>query len=92
MALPSQADWTKDFPPLGQLPASDFARLREGSMIVVLPEGSRIFGPGQAPENFLLLVEGTIRVQQVSEGGRELVVYRASAGESCALTTACLMG
>jgi CRP/FNR family transcriptional regulator, anaerobic regulatory protein len=92
MVLPSQADWTKDFPPLRQLLASDFARLREGSMIVVLPEGSRIFGPGQAPENFLLLVEGTIRVQQVSEGGREIVLYRVSAGESCALTTACLMG
>jgi CRP/FNR family transcriptional regulator, anaerobic regulatory protein len=77
---------------LKQLPASDFARLREGSLIVVLPEGSRIFGPGQAPENFLLLIEGIIRVQQVSEGGREIVLYRVSAGESCALTTACLMG
>jgi CRP/FNR family transcriptional regulator len=85
-------DWTNGFPPLKNLPASDFERLRNGSMIVVLPEGSRIFGPGQAPENFLLLIEGTIRVQQVSEGGREIVLYRVSAGESCALTTACLMG
>lgn len=85
-------DWTNGFPPLRQLPASDLARLRDGSMIVVLPEGSRIFGFGQAPENFLLLIDGTIRVQQVSEGGREIVLYRVSAGESCALTTACLMG
>lgn len=90
--MAKQDDWTKGFPPLKHLPASDFARLRDGSMIVVLPEGSRIFGPGQAPENFLLLVDGTIRVQQVSEGGREIVLYRVSAGESCALTTACLMG
>ena len=87
-----QDDWTKGFPPLRQLPAADFARLREGSVIVSLSAGSRIFGPGQAPENFLLLIEGTIRVQQVSEGGREIVLYRVSAGESCALTTACLMG
>ena len=90
--MENQDDWTKGFPPLRQLPASDFARLRDGSIIVVLPEGSRIFGPGQAPKNFLLLLEGTIRVQQVSEGGREIVLYRVSAGESCALTTACLMG
>jgi CRP-like cAMP-binding protein len=34
----------------------------------------------------------SVRVQQVSEGGREIVLYRVSAGESCALTTACLMG
>lgn len=90
--MANQDNWTKDFPPLRQLPASDFARLRNGSIVVVLPEGSRIFGPGQAPENFLLLLDGTIRVQQVSEGGREIVLYRVSAGESCALTTACLMG
>ena len=31
-------------------------------------------------------------MQQVSESGREIVLYRLSAGESCALTTACLMG
>jgi len=85
-------DWTDAFPPLKQLPASAFARLRDGSVVVALPEGSRIFGPGQAPENFLLLIDGTIRVQQVSESGREIVLYRVSAGESCALTTACLMG
>ena len=90
--MANQEDWTDAFPPLKQLPAPDFARLRNGSMVVSLPEGSRIFGPGQAPENFLLLIDGTIRVQQVSESGREIVLYRVSAGESCALTTACLMG
>jgi CRP/FNR family transcriptional regulator len=90
--MANQDDWTIGFAPLRQLPASDLARLRDGSMVVVLPEGSRIFGPGQAPENFLLLIDGTIRVQQVSESGREIVLYRVSAGESCALTTACLMG
>lgn len=46
-----------------------------------MPEGSRIFGPGQAPENFLLLLDGTMRVQQVSESGREIVLYWVSAGK-----------
>ena len=85
-------DWTDTFPPLRQLPTEIFAQLREGSLTVELPEGSRIFGPGQAPKSFLLLLEGTIRVQQTSESGREIVLYRVQAGESCALTTACLMG
>jgi CRP/FNR family transcriptional regulator len=61
-------------------------------MVVDLPAGTRIFGPGQSPENYLLLLEGTVRVQQVSENGREIVLYRVAAGQSCALTTACLMG
>ena len=62
------------------------------SSVISLPAGSRIYGPGQAPQSYLLLLDGAIRVQQVSEGGREIVLYRLSAGESCALTTACLMG
>lgn len=85
-------DWLDFFPPLKALPADIRSRLISASAIVELPEGSRIFGPGQAPESFLLLLDGTIRVQQASEGGREIVLYRVHAGESCALTTACLMG
>ena len=32
-----------------------------------------------------------MRVQKTSEAGREIVLYRVHAGESCVLTTACLM-
>ncbi|GLH76569.1 Crp/Fnr family transcriptional regulator [Bradyrhizobium sp. SSBR45G] len=88
----SSKHWTDTFPPLQKLPQEIFAQLRQATLIVELPEGSRIFGPGQAPESFLLLLTGTIRVQQTSESGREIVLYRVQAGESCALTTACLMG
>lgn len=85
-------DWIKNFLGLNRLSAPDAARLGEGSMVVTLPEGHHVFGPGQSPENFLLLIDGTIRVQQVSESGREIVLYRVTAGESCALTTSCLIG
>ena len=88
----SQQDWIQAFPPLRQLPHDVFVQLRDTSLIVELPEGSRIFGPGQAPDSFLLLLDGSIRVQQSSESGREIVLYRVHAGESCALTTACLLG
>ncbi len=84
--------WIDRFPSLKKLPAGERQRLQSESRIVALPEGTRIFGAGQFPSNFLLLLAGTIRVQQVSESGREIVLYRVSAGESCALTTACLMG
>jgi CRP/FNR family transcriptional regulator len=39
----------------------------------------------------LFLLSGTVRVQQVSETGHEIVLYRINAGESCVLTTACLL-
>lgn len=85
-------NWISNFPGLRKLHPDVAGPLVEASRIVRLPAGTRIFGPGQAPDAFLLLIRGTVRVQQVSEAGREIVLYRVSAGESCALTTACLMG
>ena len=89
--MSQQEGWIERFPNLARLDAEQRAALEARSRVIRLPARSRIFGPSQAPENFLLLLEGTIRVQQVSENGREIVLYRVSAGESCALTTACLM-
>ncbi len=40
---------------------------------------------------FSIRNEGTVRVQQLSEKGREIVLYRIRAGESCVMTTACLL-
>ena len=40
----------------------------------------------------LFLLDGTVRVQQVSEGGREIVLYRVAEGETCIMTLACLIG
>lgn len=87
-----QGSWIAQFPGLQRLPEDLQRTIIAQSAVVSLPANSRIYGPGQAPENYLLLLEGSIRVQQVSESGREIVLYRLSAGESCALTTACLMG
>jgi CRP/FNR family transcriptional regulator len=87
-----QNDWIAAFPGLRNLEPDVAQPLIETGKVVCLPSGTRIFGPGQAPEAYLLLLSGTVRVQQISEAGREIVLYRASAGESCALTTACLMG
>ncbi len=67
------------------------AELTARSRVLRVPAGSVIFGPGKSPENLLLLLEGTVRVQQTSETGREVFLYRVNAGESCVLTTACLL-
>jgi CRP/FNR family transcriptional regulator, anaerobic regulatory protein len=85
-------NWLDRFPELSGLPEDIRAVLRADARVAALPEGVRVFGPGQAPGSFLLLLSGVVRVQQVAENGREIVLYRVSAGESCPLTTACLMG
>lgn len=85
-------EWLRAFPALGTLAPNIAARLIEASSVVSLPAGTRLYAPGQTPSHYLLMLEGSVRVQQVSEGGREIVLYRVGAGESCTLTTACLLG
>ncbi|MHC8493028.1 Crp/Fnr family transcriptional regulator [Thalassospira sp. SM2505] len=83
--------WIDQFQGLSRLPDTIRNYLLEESKIVTVPANTVIFGPGKSPENLLLLLEGTVRVQQTSDAGREIVLYRVHAGESCVLTTACLL-
>ena len=84
-------DWIAKFEGLSQLEASVKETLMREAAVVTVPEGTVIFGPGKSPDNLLLLLEGRVRVQQLSEAGREIVLYRVEAGQSCVLTTACLL-
>lgn len=87
----SDDTWVNRFAGLARLEDSIKATLLERSAVLDAPRGTVIFGPGKSPENMLFLLSGTVRVQQTSENGREIVLYRIHAGESCVLTTACLL-
>ncbi len=91
-AVTRDDSWIDRFPQLAALPAEPRHKLRAQARIVDLPSGARVFGPGHPPQSFLLLLSGSVRVQQTSENGREIVLYRVAPGESCTLTTACLVG
>ncbi|HFD16435.1 MAG TPA: Crp/Fnr family transcriptional regulator [Rhodospirillales bacterium] len=66
-------------------------RLRTAARLARLPAGSVLFRPGDRCGNWLVLAEGTVRVQLVDAEGHEIVLYRVGPGESCILTTACLL-
>lgn len=83
--------WIDDFKGLSGLPEDIRSDLVKGSKIISVPAGTQIFAPGQSADNLLLLLKGTVRVQQLSETGREVFLYRVNAGESCVLTTACML-
>lgn len=84
-------EWVERFPGLSRLAPEVKQMLLSQSAVVDVPHGTTIFGPGHSPENMLFLLDGTVRVQQVSDTGHEIVLYRIHAGESCVLTTACLL-
>ncbi len=90
-AADTSASWVERFPELSVLSSEDQGLLKERSAVVTLPPGQTIFAPGRPAEQFLLVLDGTVRVQQSAASGREIVLYRVANGESCILTTACLL-
>lgn len=89
--MPKDADWISAFSALSHLPQADRDVLSAEGREITAKQGEVMFGPGKAPEHLLLLVSGSVRVHQISEQGREIVLFRVHAGESCVLTTACLL-
>jgi len=90
-ATAHEQSWIDRFDGLGGLSPRIRDELTSRSHVIRLAEGTTIFGPGKSPDHLLLLLQGTVRVQQLSESGREVVLYRVTAGESCVLTTACML-
>lgn len=87
----SIGDWTERFTGTRALPRRVRDRLLRVARIRRFGAGEQVFGPQNLPDGLLFLHEGTIRVSQRSDSGREIVLYRVEAGESCVLTTACML-
>jgi len=86
-----QADWLDAFPALAGLEPEAMELLRSGGARVAVPRGTVLFQIGSLCRNFLMMIDGSVRVQMTSETGREIVLYRVTRGNTCILTTACLM-
>jgi len=84
-------DWVSRFKELTTLDDEDRRFMERRAREVQLPADQAVFAPGKKPEAFLLVLEGSVRVHQFGANGREIVLYRVCAGESCIMTTACLL-
>ncbi|WP_206365359.1 Crp/Fnr family transcriptional regulator [Siculibacillus lacustris] len=83
--------WLDAFPDLADLAAADRARLLADGREVALAPSTVLFTPGTPCELYLLVLDGSIRVQMLADTGREIVLYRVAAGQSCLLTAAALV-
>ena len=70
---------------------TEMRQLRSGVQIVELPAGQMVFHRGDPCRNYLVVVAGSVRVQALSAGGREVLLYRVTDAQSCVITTSCLI-
>ena len=84
--------WQEAFPQLKKTNDAVVHQLMDKAALLEMPPGAAAFHQGDACSNYLLVVEGTVKVLTRAENGREIVLYRLGSGDSCVLTTSCLFG
>lgn len=80
------------YPVLAELPADLRTRLEAGIQRMTVPAGTVLFDEHQPCQGFPFVLEGAIRVIKAAANGRELPLYRVLPGESCIITSSCLLG
>ncbi len=88
----SENNWRELLPEIEKSADDIISRLLDSSNIVKLKRGSTVFRQGDSCTNYLIVLDGHVKVFTRAENGREILLYRLSRGDSCVLTTSCLFG
>ena len=80
------------FPVFGQLPDAEVEEIVRGAATRQAPAGTILFEAASPCTGFPMLLEGSVRVVKSAPNGREVQLYRVSPGESCLLSSSCLLG
>ena len=83
--------WEMHFPQFIQNTDNSVDKLMGLAQKATIPAGQQVFSPGSRCDNYLLMLEGCVKTQLISENGREVLLYYVRSGDSCVLTTSCLL-
>jgi CRP/FNR family transcriptional regulator len=83
--------WLAAFPELNELEDVQRGELLGATQFNRLRQGDIAYRQGQHCHNYVMCIEGQTRVFKTSESGREILLYQVGPGETCVLTTSCLM-
>ncbi len=80
------------YPVLQELPAALRDRIAAALQPMTVPAGTVLFDEHQPCRGFPFVLTGSIRVVKLAANGRELPLYKVLPGESCIITSSCLLG
>jgi CRP/FNR family transcriptional regulator, anaerobic regulatory protein len=84
--------WLATFPGLARLDEAAKELLHRHARIVEAPVGTIGYRETDPCNAYVMRLAGRSRVYKLSDTGREILLYRVGAGETCVLTTTCLLG
>jgi CRP/FNR family transcriptional regulator len=82
----------KLYPAFASMTDSALDQTLAGAVVRTVPEGTVLFDEKSACQAFPMILEGAVRVVKAAPSGRELQLYRVLPGESCILSTGCMLG
>ncbi|MBK7355725.1 Crp/Fnr family transcriptional regulator [Propionivibrio sp.] len=80
------------YPAIGALDGDVLAALCDPKAVVSVNQGAELFAEQQPCHGFPLLISGTIKIVKCTPAGREMLLYRVEPGDSCVITSSCLLG
>jgi CRP/FNR family transcriptional regulator len=80
------------FPVFQTLPSATMEEIVRGAAAKQTPAGTILFEAASPCTGFPMLLEGSVRVVKSAPNGREVQLYRIAPGESCLLSSSCLLG
>lgn len=86
------ASWMDDFPALTAIDDPAWRQVVAQARLVTVDAGTVLFRDGDACAGYVLVLDGSVRVQKMDPNGREIVLYRVEPQQTCMLTTSCLLG
>ena len=88
----NMASWRQFLPELEKSADDMVCQLFDNSSVITLAKDETVFHQGDACSNYLIILDGKVKVFTRAENGREILLYRLFTGDSCVLTTSCLFG
>lgn len=83
--------WIERFPRLRDVRDANWLEIAKRGQEAVVPANTQVFRAGDECKQYILVVDGATRVFKSFETGREMVLYRLRAGQTCILTTSVLL-
>ena len=89
----SDADTLFDlYPVLNTIAPGIRQRIAAQMQVIRVPAGTVLFDEQQPCTGFPFLISGAVRVLKSAANGRELPLYRVLPGETCIISSSCLLG
>ncbi|HHH42897.1 MAG TPA: cyclic nucleotide-binding domain-containing protein, partial [Gammaproteobacteria bacterium] len=83
--------WHKVYPEFAGSTEPAIRSIVDSATQVEAPAGTLLLSPGMACNQYLFVISGRARVHVLTESGREVVLYYIESGDTCVLTTSCLL-